>query len=101
MFYFNKKTTDIAIAHVVVQLFLMPLFCIMSTLKYQQNFTAEQAGTEHARSRLRQTRQTTQPQVHSRVQELNTTKHPPPPPKKKKKKTPTVSAQDPNPAKPK
>jgi hypothetical protein len=48
MFYFNKKTTDTAIAHVVVQLFLMPLFCIMSTLKYQQNFTAEQAGTEQA-----------------------------------------------------
>jgi hypothetical protein len=48
MFYFNKKTADIAIAHVVVQLFLMPLFCIMSTLKYQQNFIAEQAGTEHA-----------------------------------------------------
>jgi hypothetical protein len=48
MFYFNKKTTDIVIAHVVVQLFLMPLFCIMSTLKYQQNFTAEQAGTEQA-----------------------------------------------------
>jgi hypothetical protein len=48
MFYFNKKTMDIAIAHVVVQLFLMPLFCIMSTLKYQQNFTAEKAGMEEA-----------------------------------------------------
>jgi hypothetical protein len=34
MFYLNKKTTDIVIAHVVVQLFVMPLFCIMSTLKY-------------------------------------------------------------------
>jgi hypothetical protein len=34
MFYFNKKTMDIAIAHVVVQLFSMPLFSIMSTLKY-------------------------------------------------------------------
>jgi hypothetical protein len=45
MFYFNKKTMDIAIAHVVVQLFFMPLFSIMSTLKYQQNFTAEQIST--------------------------------------------------------
>ena len=45
MFYFNKKTTDIAIAHVVVQLFFMPLFSIMSTLKYQQNFTAKQIST--------------------------------------------------------
>jgi hypothetical protein len=33
MFYLNKKTTDIVISHVVVQLFVMPLFCIMSTLK--------------------------------------------------------------------
>jgi hypothetical protein len=48
MFYLNKKTTDIVIEHVVVQLFLMPLFCIMSTLKYQQNFTAEQVGMEQA-----------------------------------------------------
>jgi hypothetical protein len=46
MFYHNKKTTDIVITHVVVQLFLMPLFCIMSTLKYQQNFTTEHAGTK-------------------------------------------------------
>jgi hypothetical protein len=37
MFYLNKKTVDIVIAHVVVQLFLMQLFCIMSTLKYQWN----------------------------------------------------------------
>jgi hypothetical protein len=48
MFYFNKKTTDIAIANVVFQLFLMPLLCIMSTLKYQQNFTLEWVGTEQA-----------------------------------------------------
>jgi hypothetical protein len=47
-FILTKKTTDIAIAHVVVQLFLMPLFSIMSTLKYQQNFTVEQARTEQA-----------------------------------------------------
>ena len=45
MFYFNKKTTDISIAHVVVQLFLMPLFSIMSTLKYQQNFIVEHIST--------------------------------------------------------
>jgi hypothetical protein len=45
MFYFNKKIMDIAIAHVVVQLFFMPLFSIMSTLKYQQNFTTEQILT--------------------------------------------------------
>ena len=47
-FILTKKTTDIPIAHVVVQLFLMPLFSIMSTLKYQQNFTAEHVGTGHA-----------------------------------------------------
>jgi hypothetical protein len=29
MFYLNKKTMDIVIAHAVVQLFVMPLFCIM------------------------------------------------------------------------
>jgi hypothetical protein len=34
MFYLNKKTSDIVIAHAVVQLFVMTLFCIMSTLKY-------------------------------------------------------------------
>jgi hypothetical protein len=34
MFYLKKKTTDIVMAHVVVQLFVMPLFCIMSKLKY-------------------------------------------------------------------
>jgi hypothetical protein len=45
MFYFKKKTMDIAIAHVVVQLFFMPLFSIMSTLKYQQKFTTEQIST--------------------------------------------------------
>jgi hypothetical protein len=45
MFYFNKKTMDIAIAHVLLELFFMQLFSIMSTLKYQQNFTAEQIST--------------------------------------------------------
>jgi hypothetical protein len=45
MFYFNKKTTDIAIAHVLLELFFMQLFSIMSTLKYQQNLTAEQIST--------------------------------------------------------
>jgi hypothetical protein len=34
MFYLKKKTMNIVIAHAVVQLFVMPLFCIMSTLKY-------------------------------------------------------------------
>ena len=33
MFYFNKKTTDIVIAHVLLELFFMKLFSIMSTLK--------------------------------------------------------------------
>jgi hypothetical protein len=33
MFYLNKKTTDIVITHVVVQIFFIPLFCIMLTLK--------------------------------------------------------------------
>jgi hypothetical protein len=45
MFYFNKKTTDIAISHVLLELFFMQLFSIMSTLKHQQNLTAEQIST--------------------------------------------------------
>jgi hypothetical protein len=34
MLYLNQKKADIVIAHVAIQLFVMPLFCIMSILKY-------------------------------------------------------------------
>jgi hypothetical protein len=41
MFYFNQKTMDIAISHVLLEPFFMQLFSIMSTLKHQQNLIAE------------------------------------------------------------
>jgi hypothetical protein len=45
MLYFNKKTTDIAIAHVLLEVFFMQLFSFMPALKHQQNLTAEQIST--------------------------------------------------------
>jgi hypothetical protein len=48
MFNLKKKSMDIVISKVVVQLFLMPLFCIMSTPKYRKNITTEHVGTEQA-----------------------------------------------------
>jgi hypothetical protein len=45
MLYFNKKTTDIAISHALVELFFMELFSFMLALKHQQNITAEQIST--------------------------------------------------------
>jgi hypothetical protein len=45
MLYSNKKTTDIAISHVILQQFCMQLFSFMPALKHQQNLTAEQIST--------------------------------------------------------
>jgi hypothetical protein len=45
MLYFNKTTADVAIAHVLLQLFVMQLFPFMTALKHQQNLTAEQIST--------------------------------------------------------
>jgi hypothetical protein len=41
MLYFNKKTMDIAIAHVLLEVFFMQLFSFMPALKHQQNLTAK------------------------------------------------------------
>jgi hypothetical protein len=90
MFYFNKKTTDIAIAHVVVQLFFMPLFSIMSTLKYQFFFILE-----HILTSLDTTNNTTTCPLMGVGSEH--CKAPPPPKKKKssnfQRKTPTLQSQ--------
>jgi hypothetical protein len=45
MFYFNKKIVDIATSHVLLELFSMQLFFFMSTMKHQQNITAEPIST--------------------------------------------------------
>jgi hypothetical protein len=45
MLYFNKKTTDIAIAYVLLEVFFMQLFSFMPVLKHQQNLTAEKIST--------------------------------------------------------
>jgi hypothetical protein len=45
MLYSNKKTTHIAISHVILQQFCMQLFSFMPPLKHQQNLTAEQIST--------------------------------------------------------
>jgi hypothetical protein len=44
MFYLNKKMY-IAISHVLLELFFMQLFSIMSTLKHQKNLIAEHIST--------------------------------------------------------
>jgi hypothetical protein len=93
MFYFNKKTTDIAISHVLLELFFMKLFSFMSTLKHQQNIT-----TEYILTLLDIQNNTTACQLvgagakHRKVPPKNNNN-----PKKKKKLQ--LSVQNPNPAK--
>jgi hypothetical protein len=45
MLYSNKKTTDIAISHVILEQFCMQLFSFMLALKHRQNLTVEQIST--------------------------------------------------------
>ena len=70
MFYFNKKTTDIAIAHVLIKVFFKKLFSLMPALKHQQNLTTEHISTSSDRAN----NTTACPLVGARVEHRKTLK---------------------------
>jgi hypothetical protein len=86
MLYFNKKTTNIAIVHALLEVFFMQLCSFMPTLKHQKNLTVEQISTLPNREN-----NTTSCQLVGEV--LNTVKRPK---NRKKKKQRQPPVQHPN-----